>query len=589
MATGRRTLLLADDSPTIQKVISLTFADEGMEVVAVGDGEQALRRLNDEAPPDILLADAVMPGPDGYRLCERVKGDERLRHIPVVLLVGTFEPFNEAEARRVGADTVLTKPFQSIRDLVNKVGSLLGGESRQEEEEEREDAGESSRSEVRRSEAPPASESAAPGAPARQPTPEAVRHASETDASFGHTNFGHTSEPASHFESASEPASPFEPASAARDERDTTTHADPSASFADIGADDEMIEATPAENFSSEQTTFGGERVEPETSASARATSERAPRAEYAETGFDARPYESRETNGHAVEPRSQATFAERAAGAVAADDALLDLGGIEPPAASAATEADDFILDLADDDEPPAASTHERSGAGEFTEFGGEGFETASADVYAVPDEAGAFAEAAHGDPSFHTEAHDEEARAHDPALVTEVIAQDEPQSFELSSGEGFEPHATYDAGERAFDFVEPEVVPAVEAAEPFAQGEFTDGSVEGDVAKPPASVEVEGFEMMEADVSHDITYKEPSTEGYSVGEARSGLDEAFAAREPAPTGEGRLSPEDVEAIARRVVELMSDGVVREVAWEVVPDLAEILINRRLDELREK
>src|SRR5688500_2700604 len=68
-----------------------------------------------------------MPGPDGYELCERIKRDARLGHVPVVLLVGTFEPFNEAEARRVGADTVLTKPFQSIRNLVGKVGSLLGG------------------------------------------------------------------------------------------------------------------------------------------------------------------------------------------------------------------------------------------------------------------------------------------------------------------------------------------------------------------------------------------------------------------------------------------------------------------------------
>ena len=44
---------------------------------------------------------------------------------PVLLLVGTFEPFNEAEARRVGADDVLTKPFQSIRELLSKVGQLL--------------------------------------------------------------------------------------------------------------------------------------------------------------------------------------------------------------------------------------------------------------------------------------------------------------------------------------------------------------------------------------------------------------------------------------------------------------------------------
>ncbi len=133
MSSGRRKLLLADDSPTIQKVISLTFEDEDFEVVAVGDGAQALRVLADEPPPDVVLADVVMPGPDGYELCERIKRDARLKNIPVVLLVGTFEPFNEAEARRVGADTVLTKPFQSIRNLVGKVGSLLGGESKADE------------------------------------------------------------------------------------------------------------------------------------------------------------------------------------------------------------------------------------------------------------------------------------------------------------------------------------------------------------------------------------------------------------------------------------------------------------------------
>src|SRR5437899_5812022 len=68
-----------------------------------------------------------MPGVNGYRLCERSKQSERFGRIPVMLLVGSFEPFDEAEARRVGADDVVTKPFQSIRQLVSRVGSLLGG------------------------------------------------------------------------------------------------------------------------------------------------------------------------------------------------------------------------------------------------------------------------------------------------------------------------------------------------------------------------------------------------------------------------------------------------------------------------------
>jgi CheY-like chemotaxis protein len=123
LLAGRK-LLLADDSATIQKVIDLTFADEGVRVVAVGNGQDAIDQLL-ELQPDIVLADVFMPARNGYEVCEYVKTNEQLKHIPVVLLVGSFEPFDEAEARRVGADDILTKPFQSIRRLIDRVGSLV--------------------------------------------------------------------------------------------------------------------------------------------------------------------------------------------------------------------------------------------------------------------------------------------------------------------------------------------------------------------------------------------------------------------------------------------------------------------------------
>ncbi len=126
MITGRK-LLLADDSIAIQKVIDLTFTDEGMEVTTVGDGQDALDKLN-QFTPDVVLADVFMPGVDGYELCKFIKEDERFRGVPVMLLVGSFEPFDEAEAKRAGADDVVTKPFQSIRDLVSRVGSLVSHE-----------------------------------------------------------------------------------------------------------------------------------------------------------------------------------------------------------------------------------------------------------------------------------------------------------------------------------------------------------------------------------------------------------------------------------------------------------------------------
>ncbi|MDQ4121174.1 MAG: response regulator [Acidobacteriota bacterium] len=121
---AQRKLLLADDSITIQKVINLTFADEGISVTSVGNGLAAIEQLR-EVAPDLVLADVHMPGLTGYEVCEQIRKTPGFENIPVMLLVGSFEPFDEAEARRVGADDYLTKPFQSIKQLVSKVHSLL--------------------------------------------------------------------------------------------------------------------------------------------------------------------------------------------------------------------------------------------------------------------------------------------------------------------------------------------------------------------------------------------------------------------------------------------------------------------------------
>jgi CheY-like chemotaxis protein len=118
-----RKILLADDSITIQKVVNLTFSDEGIDVVTVGNGELALRKLND-VRPDIVLADIYMPGKNGYEVCEYIKTNSQFSQIPVLLLVGAFEPFDQAEALRVKADGHLTKPFES-RALIATVTRLL--------------------------------------------------------------------------------------------------------------------------------------------------------------------------------------------------------------------------------------------------------------------------------------------------------------------------------------------------------------------------------------------------------------------------------------------------------------------------------
>jgi len=87
---GRRSvakILVADDNSNIQKMVGLALKDQGIEVVAVGNGEAAVRKISD-IHPDLVLADVFMPVRNGYEVCRYVKEDPTLSHIPVILLVG---------------------------------------------------------------------------------------------------------------------------------------------------------------------------------------------------------------------------------------------------------------------------------------------------------------------------------------------------------------------------------------------------------------------------------------------------------------------------------------------------------------------
>ena len=117
-------ILVADDNSNIQKMVTLALEERGVDVVAVGNGEAAVRRLAD-VNPDLVLADVFMPVRNGYEVCEYVKKDTRFAHIPVILLVGAFDPLDEKEARRVGADGVLKKPFVPPDPLIAMVMQVL--------------------------------------------------------------------------------------------------------------------------------------------------------------------------------------------------------------------------------------------------------------------------------------------------------------------------------------------------------------------------------------------------------------------------------------------------------------------------------
>ncbi|MGE3275571.1 MAG: response regulator [Vicinamibacterales bacterium] len=164
------TLLLADDSLTIQRVVQLTFAGQGVNVVTAADGQLALDRLG-ELTPDIVLADIAMPKVDGYEVARFVRRTDRLAKVPVLLMAGAFESVDEARVKASGAAGVLVKPFEP-NAVISRVKELLGLGGRDPQPSGR--LVTSADTPAGRAPAPPP-----PARPAAPPKPPAVRPADE--------------------------------------------------------------------------------------------------------------------------------------------------------------------------------------------------------------------------------------------------------------------------------------------------------------------------------------------------------------------------------------------------------------------------
>jgi CheY-like chemotaxis protein len=516
LVTGRK-LLLADDSATIQKVVGLTFRDEGLEVITVSDGRQAVEML-EEVAPDIVLADIFMPGLNGYEVCEHIKRNERFRHIPVMLLVGSFEPFDEAEARRVGADDYLTKPFQSIRTLIGKVGNLLSGGS----------SASSAEATTRNLTAPP---------------PEAEKE-NRPDEEFIERSTADTA-----------PLNPHEREELMQGRSGTPREG----SFADLSMDDQMIQATPAKDYNGGQPAAREAQPQPQQQY-ARPTAQYSA-ADLKEAGITRNAEGShsteREAPLNAYAPAKagessttaavgQSSISGLAGSRASVDDSLLDLGDLEPPQAQA--EADDFFLDLLDE-----SPVHGRSGgASSFNE------------AYESRGEAAAPVAAPVAAPSTAAEEMDASARTDYEEATAESTPQAQEGGYSRSSGE--EMRWELGGGEA-------EAQPVFEA-EPAAE----------------VSLPQEAPQEFSAEIQTAPTERLPEAFRFDGTPVEAGAAQGgeAAASVSGATGQitlSQMSPEVIDAIARRVVEQMSARIVEQVAWEVVPDLAERLIRRRLDE----
>ncbi len=454
-------ILLADDSVTIQKVVELTFMDEDYEVVATSDGSSALEKLP-EVGPDLVIADVHMPQTDGYEVCRQTKQNHP--GIPVLLLVGTFEQFDEDKASAVGADGHLKKPFDS-QDLLNQVEALIA-----------------------KTEAVPA-----------------VAEASFEPSTFGEAAGSSELEPPTLMDEELSPVS-----AGVVETRPTAAR-----SWGD------PIESVP-EVEAAEESVFEMEGIVPET-----------------------------------VMPVAEVAAA--AAETVATETVATE---------TVATET--VVADTVAEPEAPVSL-----------------FET-SADGFKVP-------------PDVLEEV--AEARASEVPAVDEVV---EPSVVDSRFGIDAAPAADVDAPDGSLEDTKrietPSVddleAPALESsavmesvdpvAAPLAADTVFDIDAAADTSHVAPSDEVESADAAELQAVDTAAVDTAAVEtgAADTAAADTAAASAVAVDVASENGSRSLSDEDVERIAKRVAEIMGEKALREVAWEVIPDLAEVLIKERIREL---
>jgi two-component system alkaline phosphatase synthesis response regulator PhoP len=116
-------ILVVDDEENIRELVRYNLAREGYQVTTVASGEEALKQVG-EGPPDLIVLDLMLPGMDGFDVCRQLKNDNRLAHIPIVMLTVKGDESDIVVGLELGADDYITKPF-SPKVLLARIKAVL--------------------------------------------------------------------------------------------------------------------------------------------------------------------------------------------------------------------------------------------------------------------------------------------------------------------------------------------------------------------------------------------------------------------------------------------------------------------------------
>ncbi|HYH10364.1 MAG TPA: response regulator [Thermoanaerobaculia bacterium] len=609
-------ILLADDSITIQKVVELTFSDGDYEVTAVNNGAKAVQKLA-EMRPDIILSDIIMPEKNGYEVCEYVKSNPEFRNIPVVLLTGTFEPFDPDRAEKAGCDAVVTKPFES-QSLIHKVEELIS--------QAQQNASAAAAAPAAESPSPWMDDSAtsAPDSGSAFTTASgAFPSASETGDAFTHDSdiFGAAPAPQATTEMPFEvPADPFG-APPPAEEFSGETRAFPRISFEELQKMStpepapEIPPAVPAapepspwdepaaDAFSGETRAFTKMSFDDFAASAPTPDPEPAPQAE-PESPFGAPPPVEEFSGETRAFPRMS----------------FEELQQMSTPAPAPEPEPEPPTPEPSPWDQPAAAASPfgaEDDGpafGGETRAFPKMSFDDlqslSSAPLASAPTPEQPLEPTPWGEPSgshFDAPASPFDAEPEAPAFGGETRAFPKLSFDDFQQMSAPEPEPT---PEPEAPTPSPwEATPAADAPiwSPTAEtSAFDTPSTESfsTAAAVPFTAEPTGEAMPEdlpfatetTSAPEPIPAEEPSWSPIAAAEAQAEPEEP-AVPPPALAPEaspampiasrgGELTDDQIDRIARRVVELMSDQVVRNIAWEVIPDLAEMVVKERIRQL---